>query len=211
MGLFGDGRDENEPTLGEAWQMLAGRMGVTVEELGERSIRAQGTVRGRGFSVAVEGDKKGSELLRSFAYNPRGSRTHVKWRSELAVACANLRQLSGTITSFVDVNDPRWSPKADLNLCRVVKTDPPTLGTFVLSPSIHAQLMSLWMDATIVVDAGAVRLQHENKTAPDSGYMVGSIIHQYVGPPQPWPERALVGPPFWTLLLCEIAEAVDAA
>lgn len=211
MGLFGDERDDNEPTLGEAWQMLAGRMGVTVEQRDDLSIRAQGTVRGRGFFVAIEGDRKGSELLRSFAQNPRGSRSYVQWRSELAVASTNPRQLAGTIRSFVDIDDPRWSPSADLNLCRVVTTDPPALGTFVLSPSIHAQLMSLWMDATIVVDTGAVRLLHENRAAPDKGYMVGSIVHQYVGSPQPWPERALAGPPFWTLLLCEIAEAVDAA
>ena len=210
MGLFGDDRDKDQPTLLEAWQMLSQRMGATVEEINPRSIRAQGTVRGRGFFVAIEGGKKGSDFFRSFAYNPRGSRAHVRWRSELAVGCTNPRQLAGTIESFVDINDPRWSPGAELNLCRVVTTDPPLLGTYVLSPSIHAQLMSLWMDAKIVVEANAVRLIDEGTSDDDDGYMVGSIVHQYVGTPPPWPERALLGPQFWTLLLCEIAEAVDA-
>ena len=139
MGLFGDDRDKDQPTLLEAWQMLSQRMGATVEEINPRSIRAQGTVCGRGFFVAIEGGKKGSDFFRSFAYNPRGSRAHVRWRSELAVGCTNPRQLAGTIESFVDINDPRWSPGAELNLCRVVTTDPPLLG---VTPREKAEIAS---------------------------------------------------------------------
>ena len=48
-------REHNEATLGEAWATLGQRLGLSVEERGERSIRAHGTVRGRTITAEVDG------------------------------------------------------------------------------------------------------------------------------------------------------------
>ncbi len=44
-----------------------------------------------------------------------------------------------------------------------------------------------------------------------TGVVAGSFIHHFVGPPPPWPERALIGPTTWIQLLCDLAAAFDVA
>ena len=205
------GRDPGEPSLVEALQMLASQLGAQVEVRGERSIRAIGTVHGRGFVVDIDGDRKGSDLLKSFAQNPRGSRAHIVWRTEIAVGAANPAGLTGVLASFVDVRDPNWNPRIfDPAHCRVVGTDPVELASRILTPSIHHQLMSVLGDVRIGIEPGAVRIVEEQKTDQHGGFVAGSFVHIRPGPIVPWPDRALVGPPWWLLLLAEIAVAVDA-
>lgn len=212
MGWFSkDRRDDGKPTLVEAWQMLGQRLGLDVSVEGDRSVSAAGLVRGRQVTVDIEGRQRGTELLRSFATTNR-KRVHERWRSELSVACANPAGLTGNVESFVDVRDPKWDPRNhDPSQCRVVRGVPEPLGERALTPSVHERLAGLWDDARIEVTSDRVRLVSVKKASLEGGWFVGIPFHvSYPNAPQPWPERALAGPPWWIDLLCDIADALDA-
>ena len=59
-------QDVEEPTLGAAWTMLGERLGLTVDERASRSIRAQGSVRGRTVTVEIDGSGGKREFGRFF-------------------------------------------------------------------------------------------------------------------------------------------------
>jgi hypothetical protein len=56
-----------------------------------------------------------------------------------------------------------------------------------------------------------IRIDHHDTAVPGSGanYVAGSFIHQYQGPPPPWPDRAIAGPPWWIDLLYDLADTLD--
>ena len=207
-------REHNEPTLGEAWATLGQRLGLSVEERGERSIRALGTVRGRTITAEVDGGSARSEFGRFFfGLNTLSSRNRwEKWHTMLSVSCENPAGVTGTIESAVDVRDPAWKPgQYDPRNGRKVRTDPTSLAGHVLSVETHERLMSITDDVLIVVQPTAIRLEHRNTALPGHGatYVAGSIIHHYQGAPPPWPERALVGPVWWIDLLTDMADSLD--
>jgi hypothetical protein len=83
----------------------------------------------------------------------------------------------------------------------------------VLEASIHARLLGMTGDHQILIEPTRIRLTVEDTSQQvQNGYFTGSPLH--VEYPGPWPasfrERALVGPPWWFDLLCDIADAVDA-
>ena len=190
--------------------MLGQRLALDVAVEDDTTVRATGTIRGRQVSVDIAGRQRGSELLRSFATTNR-KRVHERWRSELAVACANPARLTGTVESFVVINDPAWNPRNfDSSHCRVVRGMPAVIGERVLTPSVHERLAGLQDDLRIEVSATSVRLASERKASLEGGWFVGIPFHvNYPNAPQPWPERALAGPPWWIELLVDIAEALD--
>ena len=193
--------------------MLGERLGLTVQQRGDRSVRADGTIGGRRVEVEIGGDAARSEFRRFlFGLNTLSSRNRrEKWHSTLTVSVVNPERLIGTIESSVDVNDPNWNPREyDPRNGRSVAVDSSGLQR-VLTPSIHERLMSVMDDIRIDVTATDVRLDDDNTAIPGSGtsYVAGSVLHHYQGTPQPWPERALVGPPWWIDLLCDIADEVD--
>lgn len=204
----------DEPTLAQAWTMLGQRLGLSVEERGERSVRAYGSARGRSVAVEIEGDPSRSEFARFFfGLNTLSSRNRrEKWHTVLSVSCANPAGVTGTIESAVDVRDPAWKPgHYDPRNGRRVNTDPVSLARRVLTADTDERLMSITDDVQIVVQPTTIRLEHRNTALPGPGatYVAGSIIHHYQGEPPPWPERALVGPVWWIDLLCDLADAVD--
>ena len=85
---------------------------MSVEERGERSIRAHGTVRGRTITAEVDGGSARSEFGRFFfGLNTLSSRNRrEKWHTMLSVSCGNPAGVTGTIESAVDVSDPAWKP-----------------------------------------------------------------------------------------------------
>ncbi len=206
--------EEGKPTLVEAWRLLEPRLGFAVTVDGDRAVRATGTVRGRQVSVDIEGRQRGSELLRSFAdaSRKRRNRVHELWWSELAVGCTNPAGLTGTVESFVDIEDPAWNPRNfDSSHCRVVRGVPASLGDRALTPSARERLAGLQDDVRIEVTPTSVRLASENKASLQGGWFVGIPFHvNYPNAPQPWPERAVAGPPWWIDLLVDLAEALDA-
>ena len=194
--------------------MLTDRYGLAVEVRGERSITARGQARGRALAVAIDGRGARSELGRFFfGLNTISSRNRrEKWHSELSVSCMNPARVTGTIESAVDVTDPAWKPgQYDPRAGRTVRADPPSLGERVLSPDIHERLMSIMDDVTIRIEPTAVLIEDDATAIPDAGanYVAGSVIHHYTGTPPPWPDRAVVGPPWWIDLLCDIADRLD--
>lgn len=204
----------DEPTLAQAWTMLGDSYGLTVDERGERSIRAHGRVRGREVIVEIDGDAARSEFWRFlFGVNTISSRARrEKWHTVLSVGCANPAGVSGTIESAVDVRDPAWNPREyNPRNGRKVSTDPAALSERVLTAETHEHLMSITDDVRIDVQPTAVRLDHRSTALPGPGatYVAGSIIHHYQGDPQPWPQRAIAGPPWWIDLLCDLADTVD--
>jgi hypothetical protein len=72
--------------------------------------------------------------------------------------------------------------------------------------------MSIVADIVIQVLPDEIRIDHEDTAIPGgaASYVAGSPIHHYQGTAPPWPERALVGPPWWIDLLCDLADALDA-
>lgn len=207
--------NNDEPTLTEAWQMLADRWQLSVEEVGERSIRATGTVRGRPLSIEIDGGGARSEFGRFFfGLNTKSSRNRREtWRTVVTVGCRNPSGATGAIESAVDVRDPAWNPREyNPRNGRKITAKPPTLAQRALTPDLHERLMSVQGDVVIHVDAAAIRIDDESTAIPGSGanYVAGSVVHHYQGSPQPWPQRAIAGPPWWIDLLCDIAETVDA-
>ena len=214
MGLFGG---DEEPTLGEAWALLGARLGLEVEELGDRSVRAHGQVRGRPMAVQVDGGGTGGskDFFRAlFMVNTISSRNRREtWHTVLSVGCANPAGITGTLTSAVDVHDPAWNPRAyDPRNGRHVTSDPPELAERVLSPENHEKLMSLIGDIEIQVLGDRILIDDTSTAIAGKGatYVAGSPIHQPKGTlPQPWPDRAITGPPWWIDLLCDVADRVE--
>jgi hypothetical protein len=209
-------RDDDEPTLGDAWTMLGEQLGLSVEQRGERSIRATGTVRGRAVTVDIEGEGRSGrkEFGRFLAgLNTISSRNQrEKWHTTLTVGCNNPTGVTGTIESSVDLNDPAWKPgEYDPRRGRSVTTTPPDLADRVLTADTHERLMSITEDLQIEVEPTALVIVDDNTTRPGSGanYVAGSFLHHYQGAPPPWPERAIVGPPWWITLVCDLADTLD--
>lgn len=207
---------DDEPTLAEAWATLGQRLGLTVEERGERSIRAHGTVRGRAVEVDIEGEAARSEFGRFLAgLNTISSRNRrEKWRTVVTVGVTNPARVTGSVTSAVDVNDPAWNPREyNPRNGRQVVADPPSLAERVLTAESHELLMSIMDEIRVEVQPTFVRIDDSNTAIPGSGanYVAGSFLHHYQGSVQPWPERALVGPPWWLNLLCDLADTLDRA
>ena len=202
-------RDPGEPTLVEAWQMLAPELQASVEARGPESVLVRGTTRGRPFVVDISSAGKWNEALVEMNAAPRRRQPYRDWHAEMVVSCHNPRGLQGTIRAFTVANSPSWRPGAATpENGRAVVSDNPALGE-LLVPLVHDRLMGLWPDVTLVVDAGSVRVLHDDKSRKDLGFLIGSLIHQPVGPPVPWPERALVGPRWWLQMLCEMADRLD--
>jgi hypothetical protein len=212
---MGSKRDAGEPTLAEAWAMLGERLGLEVAARGEHAITAGGIVRGRPVSVEIERKGARSEGWRFLAgLSTISSRNRRDtWHTVLSVGCTNPSGITGTIESVVDVDDPAWNPREyDPRNGRHVRSDPPGLA-HLLDAEAHERLMSIMEDVVIQVGAATLVIDHRSTTRPDSGagYVAGSFVHHYQGPPPPWPERAVAGPPWWIELLCDLADAVDAA
>ena len=151
---------EDEPTLAEAWTMLGRRLGLTVEERGKRSVRANGTVRDRAVAVEIEGDPARSEFARFFfGLNTLSSRNRrEKWHTVLSVSCTNPGRATGAIESAVDVRDPAWNPRQyNPRNGRKVRTDPTVLTDRVLTAETHERLMSITDDVTIEVQPTMIR------------------------------------------------------
>ena len=206
--------DKGEPTLAQAWAMLGDRLGLVIEERGERSIRAEGTVRGRAVTVEIEGDPARSEFARFlFGLNTISSRNRrEKWHTVLTVGYTKPGGAFGIIESAVDVRDPAWNPREyNPRNGRKVVTDPPSLADRVLTPDNRERLMSIMDDLRIDVQATAICIDDHSTALPGSGanYVAGSFIHHYQGTPPPWPERAVAGPPWWIDLLCSLADALE--
>lgn len=206
--------NEGEPTLAQAWTMLGQRLGLTVEERGERSIRAHGTVRGRGVLVEIEGDSARRGFARFlFGVNTISSRNaREKWHTVLTVACANPAGATGFVESSVDVRSPAWNPREfDPRNGRSVRAEPAALAQLVLTADTHERLMTIADDLRIEVHPTALRIDQHSTAIPDSGanYVAGSFLHHFQGPIPPWPERAVIGPPWWIGLLCDLADTLD--
>jgi len=92
----------------------------------------------------------------------------------------------------------------------VVRGSPPPLAQRVLIPSVHQRLVQWITDVRVEVRADHVFLGGEQSTSLDGGYIAGTPIHMFVGAPLPAPERALVGPPWWIDVMCDMADALDA-
>ena len=207
--------DDGEPTLGEAWSMLGEQMGLSVEQRGERSIRATGPVRGRLVTVEIDGEGRSGrkEFGRFLAgLNTISSRNQrEKWHTKLTVGCTN-PSLTGTIESSVDLNDPAWKPgQYDPRNGRSVRTDPPALAGLALTADAHERLMAITEDLQIQVRSTAIVIEQDSTAIPGPGanYVAGSFLHHYQGSPPPWPERAIAGPPWWIALVCDIADALE--
>lgn len=208
MGLFRRTSDDDSSLL-DVWKMLGPHLGLAVEERGDRSIRATGTVRDRAVVIEIGGRQKGSEFFRAFA-EPSRNRTHQRWHTELRVACANPDDLKGEVWSAVDTKDPAWNPRVhDPSQCRKVWTEPFEIAPFVLSPALTERLGTLQGDTCIRIEGREVRIVEDTKASRDSGFAVGCFVHQPPGPKILGPERVLAGPPFWIDLLCDVADTVD--
>lgn len=207
-------RDEHEPTLAEAWGMLSAQLGVQVETADDDSVRVSGTVRGRPLLLTIERQAARSEGWRFlFGVNSVSSRNRRdQWHTMLAVGCTNPSGLSGSIRSAIDLEDPAWQPgRYDPRAGRHVRSDPPELLQRVLDADTHERLMSISDDLSVHVTPNAVVIDEHSTSLPDKGarYVAGSFVHHFQGSPPPMPQRAIIGPPWWITLLCDIADAVD--
>jgi hypothetical protein len=201
-------------SLVEAWQVLGERYGLAVTSSNPDAVVATGVIRGRPIRVDIHRDRKASEPFQPLAEKRRRMKMRHHWSTELTVSCANPQRLQGSLQSFVDIRDPAWRPSAhDPAQCRIVRTEPASLAQQVLEASIHARLLGMTGDHQILIEPTRIRLTVEDTSQQvQNGYFTGSPLH--VEYPGPWPasfrERALVGPPWWFDLLCDIADAVDA-
>ena len=207
-------KSDDGPAVGQAWGMIGGRLGLSVEERSERSIRATGTVRGRSITVDIDGDPARSEGWRHlFGVNTISSRNRrEKWHTVLSVGCTNPSGVTGVIESAVDVRDPAWNPREyNPRNGRKVTADPSSLADRILTPETHESLMSISDDLKIQVQSAALVIDDESTALPGSqtGYVAASFLHHYQGDPPPWPDRAVIGPPWWIDLLCDLADALD--
>ena len=208
------GAHDDTMSLVEAWQALGDRYGLDVTSSNPEAIVATGVIRGRPIRVDIHRNRKASEPFQGMAEKRRRMKMRHHWTTEVTVACANPRGLQGAVQTFVDIRDPAWKPlDVDRSRCRIVRTDPSWLASQVLDASIHARLHGMTGDHQILVEPTQIRLTVDDTSQQvENGYFTGSPLH--VEYPGPWPatfrERALVGPPWWFDLLCDIADAVDA-
>jgi hypothetical protein len=206
-------REPDEPTLAEAWEMLGSRLGLTVEPSGDDRVRATGTVRGRTVTVEIGG--RGSDeglrgFLREFRPAQRQGRARQSWHTQVRVSCVNPEGLAGWIESVVDVTDPAWNPRQyDPRAGRVVRSDPGELRERFATPTVYERLMDIVPDVRFELEADSLRLDDTSSTSRGGSFVAASPIHGPRGPVVPWPERALVGPPWWIELMCDLADAVD--
>ena len=110
------------------------------------------------------------------------------------------------------MNDPDWKPgEYDPRNGRHVTADPASLAERILTTDTHERLMSIMDYISVEVQRDAIVLDHRNTAMPGSHgtYVAGSVIHHYQGAPQPWPQRAIAGPPWWIDLLCDLADTLD--
>ena len=206
-------REPGEPTLTEAWGMLGPRLGLNVESSGDDHVRVTGAVRGRHVTVEISGRASDDGLrgfLREFRPAQRQGRARESWQTQLRVSCVNPDGLVGWIESVVDVTDPAWDPRNfDPRAGRVVRSDPVTLRERVVTPGVYERLMDIVGDIRFELDADSLRLDDTSPTSKGGGFVAASPIHSPRGPVVPWPERALVGPPWWIELICDMADVVD--
>ena len=206
-------REPDEPTLAEAWEMLGPRLGLNVEPSGDDRVRATGTSRGHTVTVEISG--RGSDeglrgFLREFRPAQRQGRARESWHTHVRVSCANPEGLVGWIESVVDVTDPAWDPRNfDPRAGRVVRSDPVGLRERVVTPSVYERLMDIVPDIRFELDADSLSLDDTSSTSKGGSFVAASPIHLPRGPVVPWPERALVAPPWWIELMCDLADAVD--
>lgn len=207
-------REPDEPTLAEAWGMLGPRLGLNVEPDGDDRVRATGTVRGHTVTVEISGSASDEGLrgfLREFRPAQRQGRARESWHTQVHVSCVNPEGLAGWIESAVDATDPAWDPRNfDPRAGRVVRSDPVELRERVVTPSVHERLMDIVPDVRFELDADSLSLDDTSSTSKGGSFVAASPIHLPRGPVVPWPERALVGPPWWIELMCDLADAVDA-
>jgi hypothetical protein len=210
--MFGKrGANDDKMSLVEAWQVLGERHRLAVTSSNSEAIVATGVVRGRSLRVDIHRNRKLSEPFQGMAEKHRRRDMRYEWTTELTVACVNPRGLQGALQSFVDIRDPARKPR-DGERCRIVRTEPASLAQHVLNESIHARLDDLNGDQQILIEPRQIRLTVDSTSLQQKdAYFTGSPLH--VEYPGPWPatfrERALVGPPWWFDLLCDIADAVD--
>jgi hypothetical protein len=201
-------------SLVEAWQALGGRYGLDVTSANSQAIVASGVVRGRSLRVDIHRNRKPTEPFHGLAEKRRRMKMRHHWSTEVTVSCSNPLGLQGALQSFIDIRDPSWKPlDVDPSRWRIVRTEPVSLAPHVLDASIHARLLGMNGDHQIFIEPTRIRLTVEDTSEQiENGYFTGSPLH--VEYPGPWPatfrERALVGPPWWFDLLCDIADAVDA-
>jgi hypothetical protein len=206
-------REPDEPTLAEAWAMLGQRLGLSIEPTGDDHVRATGTVRGRTVTVEIGGSASDEGLrgfLREFRPAQRQGRARESWDTQVRVSCENPEGLVGWIESVVDVTDPAWNPRDfDPRSGRVVRTEPVDLRERVVTPSVYERLMDIVPDIRFELDTDSLRLDDTSGTSKGGGFVAASPIHLPRGPVVPWPDRALIGPPWWIDLMCDLADAVD--
>ena len=221
MGLFSKKPkvDEAALTLAQTWTTLGPRLGLVVEVHADDAITAEGTVNGRGVKVEIaagSGNRLGGAIA-DFAQEFSNQRSRKKtkrrpWRPVLAVACTNPRQLTGTITSAVDVNDPAWNPRNfDPAHCRVVRAEPAALAAAVLTPAVNERLLGVVGDVSLAISPEFVAVAREDDVSVEAGFIAASIIHQLPISLPPWPDKGLIGPPWWIDTLCVVADALDRA
>jgi hypothetical protein len=216
VGMFTrSGAKDDTMSLVETWQALGARYGLDVTSSNSQAIVASGMIRGRMIRVDIHRNRKASEPFQGMAEKRRRMKMRHHWTTELTVACANPHGLQGAVQTFTDIRDPAWKPlDADWTRCRVVRTEPASLARHVLDASIHERLHGMTGDQQILVEPTQIRLTVDDTSEQvENGFFTGSPLH--VEYPGPWPatfrERALVGPPWWFDLLCDIADAVDAS
>jgi len=194
--------------------MLGDRLGLTIDVRGDRSIRADGSVRGRRIVVEIDGTRDRGGFARNFfGINTISSRNRrEKWHTMAAVGITGESAMTGEIHSAVDVRDPAWNPREyNPRNGRKVWSEPTQLAQRLLTAETHESLMSISDDVQIRVEPNAIRIVDDSTAIPDSGpnYVAGSLIHHFTGPIPPWPERALIGPTWWIDLLCDLADSAE--
>jgi hypothetical protein len=208
-----DRSKDDKMSLVEAWTALGERYGLDIASSNALAIVATGVIRGRPVRVDIHRTGRASEPFQALAPSHRRRRMRRGWATELVVGCANPLGLQGALQSFVDIRDPEWKPlHPDPTHCRIVRTEPASLAGQVLDASIHERLHGMTGDHQIFIEPTQIRLSADGLSEfEDDGYFVGSPLH--VEFPGKWPptfrERALVGPPWWFDLFCDIADAVD--
>lgn len=193
--------------------MLGPRLGLSVEPAGDDHVRAMGTVRGRTVTVEIsgQGNDQGTQgFFRAFLAPQRQRRARESWHTQVRVSCANPEGLAGLIESSVDANDPAWDPRHyDPRAGRAIRSDPAGLGERVVTASVYERLMDIVPDVRFQLGPDSLIWDDTTSTSKGGGFVAASPLHGPRGPVVPWPERALVGPPWWIELMCDLADGVD--
>jgi len=201
-------------TLDEAWALVAARTGLELAVAQGDEIVATGSMRGRDVDVRIATGDRGRDIVAQTLMSARDAgqrkpKARSRWASELSVSCRNPARLIGTITSAVDVTSADWDPRHfDPAAGRTVVAEPALLSP-LLTESIRTRLMSILADVCIEIGGDRVRLATERTATREAGFIGGCVLHHYVGPVQPMPDRAIAGPIWWIELLCDLADAID--